>query len=109
MPSFRLLVVRNEVVAYNHKLSCEASTMAELERVVAAKIGVDFPVWIFMRDADFGNEFWRVTDLADLAGACKIEVRPQEARTCLAGAAGVTTREAESAGHVELLGRNAAS
>ena len=66
MPSFRLLVVRNEVVAYNHKLSCEASTMAELERVVAAKIGVDFPVWIFMRDADFGNEFWRVTDLADL-------------------------------------------
>ena len=43
MPSFRLLVVRNEVVAYNHKLSCEASTMAELERVVAEKIGVGFP------------------------------------------------------------------
>jgi hypothetical protein len=89
MPCFRLLVFANEVVAYNHILRCEAATIAELERDVAAQIGLDFPVWIFTRGVEeFGNDVWRVTDLADLAETCNIEVRPQLAPSaCLAVAA----------------------
>ena len=34
MPTFRLLVAANATVLHNHKLSCDATTMAELEQAV---------------------------------------------------------------------------
>ena len=76
MPTFRLLVFANATVTNNQKLSCVASTMRELEGAVQAELGLGFPVWIFMRDPDFGNDFVKVTHLSDMAGTAKIEVRP---------------------------------
>eukprot|EP01046_Picozoa_sp_COSAG06_P031798 COSAG06_NODE_3127_length_5809_cov_6.626970_3_plen_1100_part_01 len=79
MSTFRLLVFANATVAHNQKLSCAATTMRELEQAVQAELGLGFPVWIFQRDPDFGDDFVKVTDLADMSSTSKIEVRPQTA------------------------------
>ena len=63
MSTFRLLVFANATVAHNQKLSCAATTMRELEQAVQAELGLGFPVWIFQRDPDFGDDFVKVTDL----------------------------------------------
>eukprot|EP01044_Picomonas_judraskeda_P025176 COSAG03_NODE_7204_length_949_cov_1.483529_1_plen_196_part_10 len=99
MPTFRLLVAANATVLHNHKLSCDATTMAELEQAVQQQIGLEIPVWIFMRDPDFDGALVRVANLADLATACTIEVLPQAAATPRpAVAAAATVRRAEGVG-----------
>ena len=97
MPTFRLLVFANATVAHNQKLSCVATTMHELEGAVQSELGLGFPVWIFMRDPDFGNEFVRISDLSDMAGTSKIEVRPATAGGGSGGGGGGSTAPAAAA------------
>jgi hypothetical protein len=92
---FRLLVLANDLVDHNQKVTVAAASVAELEQELARQLELSVPITIYIRDEDFDDEFLAVADIEDVPATAKCQVRPPTFARTQVGAG--VRREAEPA------------